>query len=319
MLKRVSVLASLTFALSTLVATDVGAAQRTFVSTKGINNPDCSLIAPCRDFASAIAASSVGGEVIVLDSGGYGPVTITQSASIVAPDGVYAGITVFSGNGVTIGTAGVAVTLKGLTINGLGGANGILMTGGASLRVERCAVSGFMASATAGINIGSASKVFISDTFVSQNNVGIVLDGGANVEIARVNVVGNVNTGILMAGTSNATTSAVVTETRAFGNGICGLQALGQSTSTGGGFGACTSCTRIMTVSGSTASNNNSGFCQKGPGAIVTVGSSVASKNQSYGLEKGIGGTLRSAQDNVSVDNGSAPTSGPSTTSGVRF
>jgi hypothetical protein len=58
------------------------------------------------------------------------------------------------------------------------------MTGGASLRVARCAASGFMASATAGINIGSASEVFISDTVVSQKNLGIVLDGGANAELA---------------------------------------------------------------------------------------------------------------------------------------
>lgn len=294
-------------------------AQRTFVSTTGVNNPGCSLIAPCRDFASAIAATSVGGEVIVLDSGGYGPVTIAQSVSIVAPDGVYAGITVFSGNGVTIGTAGINVTLKGLTINGIGGVNGILMTGGASLRVERCTVSGFMANATAGINIGSASKVSISDTVVSQNNIGIVLDGGANVEVARVNAIGNANTGILMAGTSNATTNAVVTETRALGNGICGLQALGQTTSTGGGFGSCATCTRIMTVSRSTASNNLSGYCQAGIGAVVTVGSSVASQNQFYGLEQDFGGTFRSAQDNISVDNGSGPTIGTITTAGVRF
>src|SRR5512138_668523 len=73
------------------------AAQRTFVSTSGVNNPACSLAAPCRDFAAAIAATSVNGEVIVLDSGGYGPVTITQSASIIAPPGVYAGISVSAG------------------------------------------------------------------------------------------------------------------------------------------------------------------------------------------------------------------------------
>ena len=54
------------------------AAQRTFVSAGGVDNPNCSLAAPCRSFASAIAATLSGGEVIVLDSAGYGPVTITK-------------------------------------------------------------------------------------------------------------------------------------------------------------------------------------------------------------------------------------------------
>ena len=73
-------------------------AQRTFVSTSGVNNPICSLAAPCRDFATAIVATSPRGEVIVLDSGGYGGATIAQAVSIIAPSGVYAGISVLGGD-----------------------------------------------------------------------------------------------------------------------------------------------------------------------------------------------------------------------------
>ncbi|MEO8674060.1 MAG: hypothetical protein ABI569_00675, partial [Casimicrobiaceae bacterium] len=67
-------------------------AQRTFVASNGVDNPVCSIASPCRGFAAAVAATSAGGEVIVLDSAGYGTVTISQAVSIIAPAGVYAGV-----------------------------------------------------------------------------------------------------------------------------------------------------------------------------------------------------------------------------------
>src|SRR5215831_3490796 len=86
--------------------TDAGAsAQRTFVASYGLTSNtafNCSLAKPCRAFGEAIGVTNAKGEVIVLDSAGYGPVTITKSVSLVAPPGIYAGITVLSGDGVTI-------------------------------------------------------------------------------------------------------------------------------------------------------------------------------------------------------------------------
>lgn len=294
------------------------AAQRTFVSTGGVNNPACSLLAPCRDFATAISATSAGGEVIVLDSGGYGPVTITQSVSIIAPDGVYAGVTVYSGNGVTIGTAGVVVALKGLTINGLGGANGILMTDGTSLRIENCTVTGFTAFSNAGINISAAAAVLISNTVVANNYVGIVLDGGADADISGVKVVNNLLHGLLMAGTSNATTVAVVSNSIASGQGFVGFFVLGQNVSTGG-FGPCASCTRKMTLINSEASNNNYGTDASGSGALMNVSNSVGTNNRFCGFGQSSGSIFRSGQNNVLTDNASAPTCGTITPGGFFY
>ena len=80
----------------TLWASAAGAVlpQRTFVASYGVDTSACSLASPCRSFAVAISKTNPTGEVIVLDSAGYGPVTITQSVTITAPPGVYAGITV---------------------------------------------------------------------------------------------------------------------------------------------------------------------------------------------------------------------------------
>src|SRR5207302_10656614 len=115
-----------------------GSAQRTFVSAATGNDASpCTRTAPCRNFAAAIAQTASGGEVVVLDSGGYGTVTINQAVSLVAPPGVYAGISVFSGTGITVAAGATdVVTLRGLTLNGLGGNYGIDFNSGAALYVQ---------------------------------------------------------------------------------------------------------------------------------------------------------------------------------------
>ncbi len=78
----------------------------------------------------------------MLDSAGYGPVTITKSVSLIAPAGIYAGITVFSGDGITVNAPGATVVLRGLSINGQGGSNGVNVLGAARVRIENCVISG---------------------------------------------------------------------------------------------------------------------------------------------------------------------------------
>ncbi len=80
------------------VASGVDAAPRTFVSTLGNDANPCSLASPCRAFQAAINAVDAGGEVVALDSGGYGTMTIAKSVAVIVPPGVHAAITA---NGVT--------------------------------------------------------------------------------------------------------------------------------------------------------------------------------------------------------------------------
>ena len=122
---RVAVVVMFTGALAAAAGIAGAATQRTFVASNGVDTATCTLSAPCRTFATAIANTLPGGEVIVLDSAGYGAATITQSVSIIAPAGIYAGISVFTGDGITIATPGLNVVLRGLAITGLGGQNGI--------------------------------------------------------------------------------------------------------------------------------------------------------------------------------------------------
>jgi len=140
------------------------AAQRTFVSSTGLDANDCALARPCRGFAAAIANTDANGEIVVLDSAGYGVVAIDKSVSIVAPPGVYAGVTVFSGAGITVNPgAGGKVVLRGLTINGQGGSNGISIQSGDEIHVEQCVVSNVAATA---IDVTGGVAIHISDTVV---------------------------------------------------------------------------------------------------------------------------------------------------------
>src|SRR5437899_9635782 len=101
-----------------------GTAQRTFVASNGNDMNSCNRTDPCRSFGAAIAQTNANGEVVAIDSAGYGPVTITQSATIVAPLGVHAGISVFMGDGVTI-NAGMndVIVLRNLYLHSQGGVN----------------------------------------------------------------------------------------------------------------------------------------------------------------------------------------------------
>jgi len=146
-------------------------AQRTFVASNGNDLSPCSLALPCRSFGAAIVKTTSGGEVVVLDSAGYGPVVITKPVSIIAPPGVYAGVSVLSGTGVVVNPVVGKVTLRGLTINALGGTTGIDYQTGDALYLDHVVVGGFP---TAGLNVLAAATgtVQINDSLFRGNGIG---------------------------------------------------------------------------------------------------------------------------------------------------
>lgn len=155
-------------------------ATRTWVSGVGDDVNPCSRTAPCKTFAGAISKTAAGGEINVLDPGGFGAVTITKSISIEA-DGVMAGVLASGTNGIIV-NAGVndTVILRGLTIEGVGtGLNGIRWLAGKSLVVEKCTIHGFTqlgidAEPNAGTP-GSSTRLFVSDTRIRGNAGGGIL------------------------------------------------------------------------------------------------------------------------------------------------
>src|SRR6266516_6845982 len=105
-------IAIFTFAFASMAQAQ---ATRTWVSGVGDDVNPCSRTAPCKTFAGAISKTATGGEINVLDPGGFGAVTITKSITI-SSEGFEAGVLVSSTNGIIVNAAGGTVILRGLDI-----------------------------------------------------------------------------------------------------------------------------------------------------------------------------------------------------------
>ncbi len=227
MLRRTSAFALALLALL-FEMTDAGAtAQRTFVASYGLDSNPCSIVLPCRGFSAAIAQTSPGGEVIVLNSAGYGIVTIAKSVSIFAPTGIYAGISVFDGQtGVTVNGAGINVVLRGLSINGLTplSVSGIHFIQGARLRVEACVVSNI---GSVGIQQDAAgSEMSVVDTVVRDNAAsGIATLADAHVLLDGARLERNGGDGFQVQAVSGTAVAIVRNSVSSF-NGAGGIAAL---------------------------------------------------------------------------------------------
>lgn len=302
-----------------------GANQRSFVRSNGVDTNPCTLAAPCRSFAAAMAITLSGGEVIVLDSAGYGSVAIAQSVSIIAPAGVYAGVTVSSGDGIAVNGVGITVVLQGLTINGTGGTNGISYSQGTELLVVNCSISNFsgggiLATATGG-------RLFVSNTTIRDGNLfGAMLSGTVTGVFDRVRVEGtssgaglyashgalmsvhegvatnNALGGILGAALANETTSITVDGTVITDNGASGV-----STSASGSNALAT-----LDVLRSTMAHNKTGYGASvsavSPAvAVMTVVSSIVSENGLGGIaSSGTGTATAFASGNTIAGNTTA-------------
>jgi hypothetical protein len=218
-------LASLLLA-SLACAGDGVAAQRTYVASYGSDAAGCTLTAPCRQFNAAVALTDPDGEVIVLDSAGYGSFTITQSITVAAPKGVYAGISVFAGaDGIVVEAPAQRVVLRGLSIN----AQGVHIKHGIDVRhvgqivVEDCVVTGLWR----GIEFASyaESTLIVRDSVIRFGAVGIdawrgvMASGDSHVEISRTAVQNATDTGIFL----RDVTRASISESFVAGN-VIGIQ-----------------------------------------------------------------------------------------------
>ena len=197
-------------------------ASRTWVSGVGDDVNPCSRTAPCKTFAGAISKTAAGGEISVLDPGGYGGVTITKSISINA-EGAEGGVLVSGTNAIVINGTDIVVNLRGLMIEGLGtGTNGIRFIHGAALHVQNCVIRRFRAGGAGNQNgilfaPSTLAELNVSDTVIADNGAagvgaGVMIrptaGGSARVTLTRVQVMNN-ELGVIADG--NTTTGSFVT------------------------------------------------------------------------------------------------------------
>src|SRR5437588_12023560 len=179
---RILTLAAFTFACAAVVQAQ---ATRTWVSGVGNDANPCSRTAPCKTFAGAISKTASGGEINVLDPGGFGAVTITKPITI-SSEGTEAGVLVSGTNGIIVNVPNATdvVVLRGLDIEGLGtGLNGITVITGGTVNVENCTINHFTQN---GINFAPTvanSQLRVVNTIVRSNNGA----GGAGLSVCSGN------------------------------------------------------------------------------------------------------------------------------------
>ena len=262
------------------VTSSLGAlANRVFVSARSGNDANTcdNIVAPCQTFAGAVMKLNPGGEAIVLDSGGYGPVTITQAVTIEAPPGVVAFIHPSAGDAVTI-NAGLSdkVVLRGLVLNG-GPASGVTANTVGTLSVEGCAISGF---AVFGVHMTAAGQLVVKNTDVKSCGVGVGIhntSGTVKAAIDHCHLDGNTE-GFRAATTSPGGSTTVATNSTANNNAfgwICGDSATGLD------------LLNLEFCSGSENSANGALGNSNNAASTLRVSNSIFSNNHDFGVSEG--------------------------------
>jgi len=142
---RSTQLTALSIGLFLVAMSGVALNNRSAVSINGLDTNACTVAAPCRTFTTALSATASGGEVVALDSAGYGPFAIAQDVTVVGAPGAHAAITALSGDAIDVGS-GVDATIDNLTIvGGPMSLRGIRDQGAARLHVTRCFITGLSA------------------------------------------------------------------------------------------------------------------------------------------------------------------------------
>ena len=282
---------------------------RTWVSaTLGNDANPCTRMSPCLTFAAALAQTTAGGEIDVLDPGDFGPVTITKSVSIYGDAPGVAGLIPSPGTSGIVISAGSsdAINLHGLVFDGVNasGTSGVVFTSGARLNVNQCVFQGFTTSGmtlSPGVGGANTALITVQNTTILNNATGILIQptGGiaANVRLRRLHIDHNSGDGLRVDGTggSGAINVAIADSSANFnaGNGIDAVSGPGNAT---------VDVMRVVAASNGSAgiqSNQASGGI-----ASVTVGSSLLRKN-AIGIQATGGASLLSYGNNHVTGNAS--------------
>jgi hypothetical protein len=306
------------------LASPAGAqATRTWISGVGDDVNPCSRTAPCKTFAGAIVKTAAGGEVDVLDPGGFGGVTVTKAITL-ANEGVgEAGILVAGTNGVTVNCVSdpnCVVILRGLQIDGgpvgSNSLNGVRFIAGRTLIIDNCTIRNFTGGSPNGFGVQFAPSATQNENLII-NNTSFVTNGPQ----------GGTGGGIDVVPTGSPTVKVSVTNSYASNNGF-GFGADSTNMSGGsiqvsisdssfqsndnGGIALVSGASNIPVIGNvnhAIITSNNVGINGKGSAVTFRIGNSTIANNAT-GI-KNTAGTMTSYGTNQIHDN---PTPGPTLT-----
>jgi hypothetical protein len=278
--------------------------HHSFISGTG-SGSSCTFTAPCASLSAAIGATVPAGIITCVDQGAnaingsvFGQVTISKSLTV---DCAGTSAEAFS---IVINGTGIVVTLRNLTINGVGFDNSIIgidFQNGAALFVESCVIDGWNQGTGAGIHFAPTSgtaKLHVTDSVIKNNGVAaggagifVAPTGGATVRVAvdRTEIENNTN-GIFANGTGGSVL-VEVKDSMIANNGTDGVWAF-----TSG------STSSIVLDQSASVSNGGSGINAQGNGAYVSLDNTTVAWNAT-GLATSSGGNVLSYQTNKIAGN----------------
>lgn len=212
----------LTIAIILTCTTVFAQNSRSAVSLTGADSNPCTTTQPCRSFTAAINATSPGGDIIALDSGGYGPFAISKSISVAGAPGIHAAITASSGSAINInGGASDTVMLRNLVLIGSGATEGLSIASAGSVNLSDMTISGFTQN---GVDETSSIAVVTLDKCRIMGNGNIAVNVGSTTKtvITHSEFVGN-STGLYLSGSGKMTVSGCILARNAVGVDSSGL------------------------------------------------------------------------------------------------
>lgn len=277
--------------LLTITSAAHAQSTRTWVSGVGDDADPCSRTAPCKTFGGAISKTATGGEISVLDPGGYGSLNITKALTVDGGTGAGWGSVLTSGSGFTINiTTGLAtdkVILRNLSINcGRTNFDAIRFVAGKELHVQNVDIFQCLSD---GIEVNGPAtgtmKVFVKNTSIRNGGTGIRMlsaGGTVNVSVNECEFANNTTGADVQAGTLNISNSNIT------GHSGVGLAASGSVgsvinadnnviTNTAGSAITAASPVALVRISNNSIHRNGSGIAVSG-GVIQTCGN-----NKNYG------------------------------------
>jgi hypothetical protein len=327
-------------------------ASRTWVSGAGLDTNPCSRTQPCLTFAAAFAVTATGGEINVLDPGGFGSVTINRAVSIYNDGAGEAGIVVSSTNAIIINAGTADVNLRGLTLNGQGGGLGVHILAAGRVSIQNRVIQQF----GTGVNVATSAnlKLKIQDTTIINNTNGVSVQpggGAANVSIERSRVDLNTGQGVTISGAFGGSPFLAMSDSSASLNSGIGILVVSQGgtviaaaldnvRASSNNYGVAVSNGGRAMIKRSLFSGNFTAGVEGDPGAIIAIkdtlisnnatgilsssGASVVTTNSDINSNNiAISGVVRSTGDNnilFNVSDGTplTPVGSPSSENGLR-
>jgi hypothetical protein len=280
------------FAVALCVCAMTSAAQaqatRTWVSGLGDDANPCSRTAPCKTFPGAYSKTAAGGEIDVIDPGGFGTISIGKSITIDGGGGVMASILGSSTFGVTVNAGpNDEVTLRNIFLQGISqytfpGTSAIIFNSGRSLNVEHVVIENW---SQFGIKFQPVVRSFlhvVNSTIENCGSNGIIISttattGGVNRADVRWTHIVDSNSDGIQIGANSRVGLYSVTSSR---NGI--------ASGTGDGILA-NGANTFVNVDDSLVMNNATSGLHTQNGSIMDVSNSSIYDNGTTGIQTDTG------------------------------